>query len=86
MIEVFAAAMAAYSGAAVPKAPPRELFSQADRCGLVFNVDAYPPGQGVTLSKDGRTVFLSTIRSRRSIRCVETWARSHGFKVRYGRF
>lgn len=65
-----------------------ELSRQLDKCGLVFNVDAFPPGDGVLLGREGRTILLShnRHRPRRKIDCVAHWAKKRGLKVRYGDF
>jgi hypothetical protein len=64
----------------------RELHAQAGRCGTVFNVDAAPPGDGVLLSDDGRTIILSTIRTRPGIRCMANWAKRRGLQIRYRKY
>jgi hypothetical protein len=64
----------------------RELRAQAVYCGVVFNVDAAPPGDEVRLSKDGRTITLSTVRKRPGISCMAKWAKRRGLRIKYREF
>lgn len=84
---VFALGLSGSSGSAVP-VTRSELSAQLNKCGVVFNVDASPPGDGVLLSADGRTIILSRNRKRHCKRmdCVADWAKKRGLKVQYGNF
>lgn len=58
------------------------------RCGIVMNVDAFPPGDGVLIAKDNRSLLLdsSRARPRKPIQCIAGWAKTRGMKVRYKNF
>jgi hypothetical protein len=62
-----------------------EIWARHKKCGFVFNVDGLgPPGSGVFLTKDRRTLLVERRPGEQAKRqCLVTWAESRGLKIRY---
>jgi hypothetical protein len=61
-----------------------EIHAQSEKCGFVFYVDGPRAGDGIFISKDGRSLFLERrpgVSAERA--CLSKWATKRGLKVRY---